>query len=130
MRWNPYGKALVYLDNGASAQKPRQVVERMVEASYYEYANVHRGLHYLANAATDNYEAARGERALLPQRLETIDEVVFTKSATEAINLVASSYGRSDHIEGRRRDRADDPRAPRQTSSPGTSLREQQGRPC
>ena len=46
----PYGKPLVYLDNAASAQKPKPVVERMVEASYYEYANVHRGLHYLANA--------------------------------------------------------------------------------
>ena len=52
----PYGKPLVYLDNAASAQKPRPVVERMMEATYYEYANVHRGLHYLANAATDNFE--------------------------------------------------------------------------
>ncbi len=92
----PYGKPLVYLDNGASAQKPKQVVERMVEASYYEYANVHRGLHYLANAATDNFEAARESvRAFL--NAETNEEIVFTKSATEAINLVASSYGR-DHI--------------------------------
>ena len=92
----PYGKPLVYLDNGASAQKPRQVVERMTQASYYEYANVHRGLHYLANAATDNYEAARESvRAFL--NAETGEEIVFTKSATEAINLVASSYGRG-HI--------------------------------
>ena len=92
----PYGKPLVYLDNGASAQKPKQVVERMVEASYYEYANVHRGLHYLANAATDNFEAARESvRAFL--NAETIDEIVFTKSATESINLVAASYGR-EHI--------------------------------
>ncbi|MGH6869690.1 MAG: aminotransferase class V-fold PLP-dependent enzyme, partial [Methylocella sp.] len=54
-----YGQPLVYLDNAASAQKPRQVVERMLFATYHEYANVHRGLHYLANAATDAYEAAR-----------------------------------------------------------------------
>ena len=93
----PYGKKLVYLDNGASAQKPRQVVERMTQASYYEYANVHRGLHYLANAATDNYEAARESvRAFL--NASSTDEIVFTKSATEAINLVAASYGQ-DHIQ-------------------------------
>jgi cysteine desulfurase/selenocysteine lyase len=91
-----YGKPLVYLDNGASAQKPRQVIDRMVEASYYEYANVHRGLHYLANAATDNFEAARESvRSFL--NAEFTEEVVFTKSATEAINLVASSFGRT-HI--------------------------------
>ena len=95
----PYGKPLVYLDNGASAQKPRQVVERMVEASYYEYANVHRGLHYLANAATDNFEAARESvRSFL--NAESIEEIVFTKSATESINLVASSYGREHIREG------------------------------
>ncbi len=92
----PYGKPLVYLDNGASAQKPRQVVERMTQALYYEYANVHRGLHYLANAATDNFEAARESvRAFL--NAESAEEIVFTKSATESINLVASSYGRG-HI--------------------------------
>ena len=92
----PYGKPLVYLDNGASAQKPKPVVERMVEASYYEYANVHRGLHYLANAATDNFEAARESvRAFL--NAGSAEEVVFTKSATEAINLVAASFGR-EHI--------------------------------
>ena len=88
----PYGKPLVYLDNAASAQKPKAVVERMVQASYYEYANVHRGLHYLANAATDNYEAARETvRAFL--NAEHGDEVVFTKSSTEAINIVAHSWG-------------------------------------
>ena len=88
----PYGKKLVYLDNAASAQKPKQVVERMTQAAYYEYANVHRGLHYLANAATDNYEAARESvRAFL--NAGSIEEIVFTKSATEAINLVASCFG-------------------------------------
>ena len=88
----PYGKPLVYLDNAASAQKPKAVVERMTQAAYYEYANVHRGLHYLANAATDNYEAARETvRAFLNAR--HLDEVVFTKSSTEAINIVARSFG-------------------------------------
>jgi cysteine desulfurase / selenocysteine lyase len=87
-----YGKPLVYLDNAASAQKPRQVVERMLHAIYHEYANVHRGLHYLANAATDAYEAARESlRAFL--NAASASEIVFTKSATEAINLVAASFG-------------------------------------
>jgi cysteine desulfurase / selenocysteine lyase len=87
-----YGKPLVYLDNAASAQKPRQVVERMLHATYHEYANVHRGLHYLANAATDAYEAARESlRAFL--NAGAASEIVFTKSATEAINLVAASFG-------------------------------------
>ncbi len=89
-----YGKPLVYLDNGASAQKPKAVVDRMVEATYHEYANVHRGLHYLANAATDAYEAARESvRAFL--NAETANEIVFTKSATESINLVAASFGQA-----------------------------------
>jgi cysteine desulfurase/selenocysteine lyase len=87
-----YGKPLVYLDNAASAQKPREVVERMLHATYHEYANVHRGLHYLANAATDAYEAARESlRAFL--NAGAASEIVFTKSATEAINLVAASFG-------------------------------------
>jgi cysteine desulfurase/selenocysteine lyase len=92
-----YGKPLVYLDSAASAQKPRQMVDRMVHATYHEYANVHRGLHYLANAATDAFEAARESvRAYL--NAASIEEVVFTRSATEAINIVAASYGRQ-HIE-------------------------------
>ena len=92
----PYGKPLVYLDNAASSQKPKQVVERMVQATYYEYANVHRGLHYLANAATDNFEAARESvRSFL--NAASLEEVVFTKSATESINLVAQSWGQ-DHV--------------------------------
>ena len=92
----PYGKPLVYLDNAASSQKPRQVVERMNQATYYEYANVHRGLHYLANAATDNFEAARESvRSFL--NAASLEEIVFTKSATESINIVARSFG-ADHI--------------------------------
>ena len=92
----PYGKKLVYLDNGASAQKPRAVIDRMVHAYEHEYANVHRGLHYLANAATDAYEGAREKvRAFL--NAGSTDEIVFTRSATEALNLVAASFGQA-HI--------------------------------
>ncbi len=88
----PYGKKLVYLDNAASAQKPRQVIERMTHVYEHEYANVHRGLHYLANAATDAFEAARSSvRRFL--NAESVEEIVFTRSATEAINLVAASFG-------------------------------------
>ena len=88
----PYGKNLVYLDNAASAQKPRQVIERMTHVYEHEYANVHRGLHYLANAATDAFEGARASvRRFL--NAESADEIVFTRSATEAINLVAASFG-------------------------------------
>ena len=94
-----YGKPLVYLDNAASAQKPKEVVERMLHATYHEYANVHRGLHYLANAATDAYEAARESvRAFL--NAGSASEIVFTKSATEAINLVAASFGEAYIKEG------------------------------
>ena len=92
----PYGKKLVYLDNAASAQKPRQVIERMTQVYEHEYANVHRGLHYLANAATDAFEAARASvRRFL--NAESVDEIIFTRSATEAINLVAASFG-LDHV--------------------------------
>ena len=88
----PYGKPLVYLDNAASAQKPRAVIERMDHVYEHEYANVHRGLHYLANLATDAFEAAREKmRAFL--NAESTEEIIFTRGATEAINLVASSFG-------------------------------------
>ena len=87
-----YGKPLVYLDNGASAQKPQAVIDRITKAYSSEYANVHRGLHFLSNAATDAYEAARETvRGFL--NASSIDEIVFTKSATEAINTVAYGYG-------------------------------------
>src|SRR3974390_2034910 len=88
-----YGKPLVYLDNAASAQKPKAVLDRMDEAYRTEYANVHRGLHYLANAATEAYEGAREKvRAFLNAR--RAEEIVFTRNATEAINLVAYTFGR------------------------------------
>ncbi len=95
----PYGKPLVYLDNAASAQKPKQVINRMVHAYEHEYSNVHRGLHYLANAATDAFEAARESvRSFL--NAESTDEIIFTRSATEALNLVASSFGLAHIGEG------------------------------
>jgi cysteine desulfurase/selenocysteine lyase len=87
------GKPLCYLDNGASAQKPRQVLDAIRHSYEAEYANVHRGLHYLANAATEAYEGAREDvRAFL--NAGSTDEIVFTRSATGALNLVASSFGR------------------------------------
>jgi cysteine desulfurase/selenocysteine lyase len=95
----PYGKPLVYLDNAASAQKPRAVIERMTRAYEHEYANVHRGLHYLANAATEAYEAAR-ESVRRFLNAASSEEIVFTRSATEAINLVAASFGLAHIGEG------------------------------
>ena len=86
-----HGRRLVYLDSGASAQKPVQVLDRMDHAYRHEYANVHRGLHTLANRATEAFEAAREKvRAFL--NAGRIEEIVFTRSTTEAINLVASSF--------------------------------------
>jgi cysteine desulfurase / selenocysteine lyase len=94
-----YGKPLVYLDNAASAQKPRQVIDRMTYAYENEYANVHRGLHYLANAATEAFEDAR-ESVRRFLNAGSAEEIVFTRSATEAMNLVASSYGQLAIEEG------------------------------
>jgi cysteine desulfurase/selenocysteine lyase len=88
-----YGKPLVYLDNAASAQKPNQVLERLQRAYTEQYANVHRGLHYLANEATEAYEAARETvRGFI--NAERKEEIIFTRNATEAINLVAYTFGR------------------------------------
>jgi cysteine desulfurase/selenocysteine lyase len=87
-----YGKPLVYLDNGASAQKPLPVIEAMDHAYRFEYANVHRGLHYLSNAATLRFEEAR-ETVRRFLNAGSTDEIIFTRNATEAINLVSSSWG-------------------------------------
>ena len=87
-----HGKPLVYLDNGASAQKPVQVLDRMRKAYESEYSNVHRGLHYLANAATEGFENAR-ESVRVFLNAASQDEIIFTRSATEAINLVANGVG-------------------------------------
>ena len=91
-----YGKPLVYLDNAASSQKPKAVLDRLTHAYAHEYANVHRGLHYLANAATDAFEVAR-ETVRRFINAASVEEIIFTKGATEAINLVAASYG-LEHI--------------------------------
>ena len=94
-----HGNPLVYLDNGASAQKPRQVIDAVSHAYENEYANVHRGLHFLSNAATDAYEAARGKvRKFL--NAPSDDNIVFTKGTTEAINLVAYGYAMPTMAEG------------------------------
>ncbi|HEX4159661.1 MAG TPA: cysteine desulfurase [Rhizomicrobium sp.] len=86
-----YGKPLVYLDNAASAQKPRAVLSAMTEFAESEYANVHRGVHYLSAKATQRYEDAR-ETVRRFLNATHSDEIVFTKGGTEAINLVACSY--------------------------------------
>ncbi|MFT3986655.1 cysteine desulfurase [Aestuariivirga sp.] len=87
-----YGKPLVYLDNAASAQKPKQVLDAMMKAYTEEYANVHRGLHFLSNAATQAFEDAR-ESVRRFLNAPSKDQIIFTRNATEAINLVAQSFG-------------------------------------
>jgi cysteine desulfurase/selenocysteine lyase len=88
-----HGKPLVYLDSAASAQKPRAVIEAMTHAMEHSYANVHRGLHTLANETTEAYEAVRGKVAAFIGAQP--DEIVYTKGGTEAINLVAAGVGAS-----------------------------------
>lgn len=85
------GKPLVYLDNGASAQKPKIVIETMSNAYSHEYSNVHRGLHYLSNLATDKYEAVRGKIAKF-LNAPSEDHIVFTSGTTEAINMVSYAW--------------------------------------
>ena len=87
-----YGKPLTYLDNAASAQKPKAVIEAVKHAYEMEYANVHRGLHFLSNTATQNFEDAR-ETVRHFLNAASSDEIIFTRNATDAINLVASSFG-------------------------------------
>ena len=85
------GRPLVYLDSGASAQKPRVVIDAITRAYEGEYANVHRGLHYLSNLATDNYERVRGIIARF-LNAPAVDEVIFTSGSTEALNLVSYAW--------------------------------------
>ncbi len=94
-----HGRPLVYLDNASSAQKPKAVIEAMDHSYRYEYANVHRGIHYLSNATTQKYEDARETtRRFLNARAP--EEIVFAKNATEAVNLVAQSWGMANIKEG------------------------------
>jgi cysteine desulfurase/selenocysteine lyase len=87
-----HGRPLTYLDNAASAQKPRAVLDAMRDFAMTDYANVHRGLHYLSNAATDAFEKARATVARF-LNAPAVDNIIFTRNATEAINLVAQSFG-------------------------------------
>lgn len=90
-----YDKPLVYLDNGASAQKPRAVIDSLSRVYETEYANVHRGVHYMSQKATEAMEGAR-EKARAFINAEHAHESIFVRGATEGINLVASSWGRAN----------------------------------
>ncbi len=94
-----HGQPLVYLDNGASAQKPRAVIDAVSHAYENEYSNVHRGLHYLSNATTDAYEGAR-EKVRAYLNAGSVEQIVFTKGTTEAINLVAYGWAMAHLEEG------------------------------
>ncbi len=90
-----YGKPLVYLDSGASAQKPRQVIDAMTDVFENYYSNVHRGVHWTSQRSTEAYEGAREKvQAFLSAPSEK--EIIFTRGATEAINLVAATWGRKN----------------------------------
>ncbi|MEG1563861.1 MAG: cysteine desulfurase [Bacteroides sp.] len=94
-----YGKPLVYLDNGATTQKPRRVVDALVEEYYSVNANVHRGVHYLSQQATELHEASR-ETVRQFINAGSTSEVIFTRGTTEAINLLVSSFGEEFMNEG------------------------------
>ena len=94
-----FGRPLVYLDSAASAQKPRQVIRAMTEVMEETYSNVHRGVHFLSQACTDRFEAARETAARFIGAPEA-DEIVWTRGATEALNLVASAWGQANIGEG------------------------------
>lgn len=94
-----YNKPLIYLDNGATTQKPRRVVERINEGYYNVNANIHRGVHYLSQAATDAHEAAR-DRVQHFIGAAKSSEVIFTRGTTEAINLIAFSFAEACLKEG------------------------------
>ena len=94
-----YGKPLVYLDNGATTQKPRTVVDAITEEYYSVNANVHRGVHFLSQEATKLHEASR-ERVRSFINASSASEIIFTRGTTEAINLLASSFGEAFLREG------------------------------
>jgi cysteine desulfurase/selenocysteine lyase len=94
-----HGRPLVFLDNAASAQKPRQVIDAVRYVYEHEYANVHRGVHYMSEKATDAYEGARRKvQGFLNARHE--HEIIFTRNATEALNMVARTHGQEFLREG------------------------------
>ncbi|MHB1303235.1 MAG: aminotransferase class V-fold PLP-dependent enzyme [Acidiphilium sp.] len=88
-----HGRKLVFLDSAASAQKPRAVIDAMVRTMETRYANVHRGLHWMSERCSDDYEGARDKVAAFLNAAR--EEIVFVRNATEAINLIANSYGRA-----------------------------------
>jgi cysteine desulfurase/selenocysteine lyase len=90
-----HGKKLVYLDSAASAQKPRTVIDTMTRFYEEDYANIHRGVHFLSQRSTDAFENARAKVARFVNAAKA-DEIVFTRNATEAINLVAQTWGRKN----------------------------------
>jgi cysteine desulfurase/selenocysteine lyase len=89
-----HGRKLVFLDSAASAQKPRAVIDAMVFSMEHQYANVHRGLHWMSERTSDAYEAVRDKVAKLLNAASR-EEIVFTRNGTESINLVAYTYGRA-----------------------------------
>jgi len=94
LRQKVHGKPLVYLDNGATSQKPQVVIDAVNHYYTAENSNIHRGVHYLSERATAAYEAAR-EKVRRFINAETEKEIVFVRGTTEAINLVSQSYGRT-----------------------------------
>ena len=99
LRQRVHDRPLVYLDNAATSQKPQQVIERLLRYYEEENANVHRGVHFLSQAATDAYEGSRVKLARFIGA-ERSSEIIFTRGTTDAINLVASAYGRSNVSSG------------------------------
>src|SRR4051812_1688258 len=87
------GKPLVFLDSAASAQKPRVVIDAMVQAMETQYANIHRGLHWMSERTTEAYESARDAIAALMNANDR-SEIIFTGNVTGSLNLMAHSYGR------------------------------------
>ena len=94
-----YNKPLVYFDNAATTQKPRLVVDSLVDEYYSVNANVHRGVHFLSQQATDLHEEAREKVRAFINASKT-DEIIFTRGTTEAINLVVDSFGQEYMKEG------------------------------
>jgi cysteine desulfurase/selenocysteine lyase len=94
-----YGKDLIYFDNGATTQKPRRVIEKIEHGYYQTNSNIHRGVHYLSQRATEAHENAR-ERVRRFLNAEKASEIIFTRGTTEAINLVAFSFGEAFCQEG------------------------------
>ncbi|MEO7402410.1 MAG: aminotransferase class V-fold PLP-dependent enzyme, partial [Burkholderiales bacterium] len=90
---HPHSHPLVFLDNGASSQMPRQVFERLTQYQNFEHANIHRGVHYLSQTATEAYEGARRKlQKFINAREER--EIIFTSGTTDSVNLVMQTFGR------------------------------------